>query len=116
MSDDEPTQEPIEDEPEADPDEMTGEEIQAAEAELEQQSVQQAQEIANAAPTEIEASQLPPALAAAGLVGMRAVTSGVHSTAGGSTFFLTPGVAFAVSPEDAEELAEAGLVVTQQQG
>ena len=88
--------------------------IAEAEHALEQQSMEQVQATAAEPPPpeELPESQLPPALSEIGLVGMRALTSGVYTTTGGSTFFLTPGVAFAVSEDDASELAGLGVVVT----
>src|SRR5262245_35538463 len=55
---------------------------------------------------------LPQALADIGLVGMRALVSGTYTGPSGATYWLSPGVAIATSPEDASALASLCLVLT----
>lgn len=84
-------------------------------AEEYERSVKEAQEAQEESASEVmAATQLPPALANAGLVGVRATSSGTHTTPAGTTFFLSPGTAYAVSAEDAQALVDMGVVVTAQ--
>ena len=84
-------------------------------AEEYERSVKEAQEAQEeSVPGVTVSTQLPPALADAGLTGMRATASGNYTTPAGTTFFLTPGVAYAVSAEDAQALVDMGVAVTTQ--
>jgi hypothetical protein len=84
-------------------------------AEEYERSVKEAQEAQEEpSPDTIPVTQLPPALADAGLTGVRATSSGTYTTPAGTTFFLSPGTAYAVSAEDAKALVEMGVVVTEQ--
>lgn len=53
--------------------------------------------------------ELPPTLKDAGLNGVVATSSGQYNTPGGSSFFLTPGQGYAMSPEDAQALIDMGV-------
>jgi len=68
-------------------------------------------EVSPATETEPESAtfDLPPTLLEAGLSGVIATTSGQYTTQGGSSFFLTPGQGYAMSPEDAQELIDQGV-------
>jgi hypothetical protein len=94
-------------------DEPTGEEVDAPEQTdaPPEETPPEGEEVEQATETEPQAAtfELPPTLKDAGLNGVVATSSGQYSTPGGSSFFLTPGQGYAMSPEDAQALIDMGV-------
>src|SRR5262245_8520193 len=110
MSDDETTETPPEESDDtSSPEETNPSAVQQTSAE--QGSAEEAVE--PEAEEEGGIGELPPTLAEAGLVGVRAQVAGQYTTSSGSSFWLSPGQGYAVSEEDAAELVEMGAVVSE---